>query len=189
MNRARLDLRLVAAAGLALIAGLVVLSLTQPPERISVLVAAEALPAGVPFESLALREEAVEPLHGLVPSDRSSDLTGWSLSVPIEKGAPLTESVLSPPPGSLPDLIAVTLEPGHAVQGRLVAGDAVDIYVTDDSGTRLLAESVAVIAAEIGSGGLAGGDVALLVAVDELLAPELVSAMRTAEIDLVRVTP
>lgn len=188
MNRIRLDLRLVAAAGFALIAGLAVLSLTRPPERVSVLVAAETLPTGVPLESLSFTEATVEPIAGLILSERSPDLAGWSLAVPLQEGAPLTESVLSPPPGSIPDLIAVTLELGHAVQGQLAAGDLVDIYVTDEVGTRLLAGAVMVISAEVGTGGLGGGDVALLLAVDKALALQVVAATHTAEIDLVRVT-
>jgi hypothetical protein len=77
---------------------------------------------------------------------------------------------------------------GHAVQGQLIAGDLVDIYVTDDLETRLLAASIKVISAEVDTVGLVGSDVALLLAVDDALAPRLVAAMQTAAIDLVRVT-
>jgi hypothetical protein len=188
MTRVRLDLRLVAAAALALVAGLTVLSLTRPPERVTVLVAAEALPAGVPIESLAFNESVVEPIAGLVLADQAIDLTGWTLSVSLAEGAPLTESILSPPPGAVPHLIAITLERGHAVQGQLIAGDLVDIYVTDELETRLLAASVAVIAAEVGVEGFTGDEVALLLVVDDALAPQLVAAIQKAAIDLVRVT-
>jgi hypothetical protein len=54
--------------------------------------------------------------------------------------------------------------------------------------TRLLAASVAVIAAEVGAEGFAGDEVALLLVVDDALAPQLVAAIQKAAIDLVRVT-
>lgn len=188
MSRVRLDLRLVAAGALALIAGLTVLSLTRPPARVDVLVAAEALPAGVPLDTLAFTKASVEPITGLVQADQAPELVGWTLAVDLPEGAPLTHSILEPPPGTEPHLIAVTLEMGHAVQGQLIAGDLVDIYVTDDVETRLLAASVKVISAEVDTGALVGSDVALLLAADDALAPRLVAAMQTAAIDLVRVT-
>ncbi|MEX1208024.1 MAG: SAF domain-containing protein [Acidimicrobiia bacterium] len=188
MSRVRLDLRLVAAGALALIAGLTVLSLTRPAARVEVLVAAEALPAGVPLDTFAFTKTSVEPIAGLVLADQAPELVGWTLAVDLSEGAPLTDSILEPPPGAEPHLIAVTLEMGHAVQGQLIAGDLVDIYVTDDLETRLLAASVKVISAEVDTVGLVGSDVALLLAVDDALAPRLVAAMQTAAIDLVRVT-
>jgi hypothetical protein len=84
-------------------------------------------------------------------------------------------------------MIAITLEREHAVQGSLEAGDLVDVYVTDETGTRLLAESITVISAELGVEGFGGIDVALLLAVDDLLAPALIEATQTASIDLVLV--
>jgi hypothetical protein len=179
---------MVAAGALALIAGLTVLSLTRPPERVDMLVAAEALPAGLPLETLAFTNASVEPIPGIVLADQAPQLVGWTLAVDLPEGAPLTESVLEPPPGAVPQLIAITLEMGHAVQGKLIAGDLVDIYVTDELETRLLAASVTVISAEVDTAGLVESDLALLLAVDDALAPQLVAAMQTAAIDLVRVT-
>lgn len=187
MTRVRLDLRMVAAGALALIAGLAVLSLTRPPQRVDVLVAAEALPAGLPLDPSAFTNTSVEPIAGLVLADQAPELAGWTLAVDLPQGAPLTESVLEPPPGTQPHLIAVTLDMGHAVQGQLIAGDLVDVYVTDEIETRLLAASVVVISATVGTDGLVGSDVALLLAVDDALAPRLIAAMQTAAIDLVRV--
>jgi hypothetical protein len=187
MSRIRLDLRLVAAAGLALLAGLGVWSLTRPPERVTVLVAAETLPAGMPLRDLALQEASVEPLSGLILAEEAAEFADWTLSVPVSGGSPLTAAVLLPPPGLIPDMIALTLEREHAVQGSLEAGDLVDVYVTDETGTRLLAESITVISAELGAEGFGGIDVALLLAVDDLLAPALIEATQTASIDLVLV--
>jgi len=187
MSRIRLDLRLVVAAALALFAGLGVMSITRPPARVSVLFAAEALPVGTPLGDLSLETRSVEPMDGLVLADQVEGIADWSLRVPLDPGAPLTAAVLEPPPGLLPDLVAVTLEPEHAVQGSLEAGDLVDIYVTDEDGTRVLARSITVIAATLGAGGLGGSDVSLLLAVDDALAPQLIAALQTASIDLVLV--
>ena len=67
-----------------------------------------------------------------------------------------------------------------------VAGDRIDIYISQAGGTELLASDVVVIAASTGAGGLGGGDTALLLAVDAALARDLVAAVHTAELDLVR---
>jgi Flp pilus assembly protein CpaB len=176
------------ASVLALIVGVGVLSLTQPPSRVAVLVAAEALPAGAVISEASLREAEVEPLEGLVRADERATLDEWILDVPVPAGAPLTHAMLSPPSGSSPDLLAVTLEAEHAVQGRLAPGDLVDIYVTDDEGARLLASTIQVVSVEVGAGGLDGSDVAVLLAVDDTLALDLIAAMRLAVLDLVRVS-
>jgi hypothetical protein len=83
-------------------------------------------------------------------------------------------------------VIALTLDPAHAVQGDLIAGDHVDIYVSQAGATEILATDVVVMAAPTGTGRLNGGDTELLLAVDSDLARELVAAMHTAELDLVR---
>jgi Flp pilus assembly protein CpaB len=173
---------------LALIAGIGVLSLTQPPDRVAVLIAADALPAGAVISEASFRETEVEPLEGLVRADELASVEEWTLTVPVPAGAPLTHAMLSPPPGSAPDLLAITLEPEHAIQGRLAPGDFVDIYVTNDEGAGLLASAIQVVSVEVGEGGLNGSDVALLLAVDDALALDLVAAMRLATLDLVRVS-
>lgn len=190
MTRVRVDLRLVAAAGLALVAGLGVLALTRPAERVAVLVAGEPLPAGIRLADATLYEADIEPLDGLLLLDEAGDVAGWTLRVPVPAGAPLTHAMLAPPEGATPDLIGLTLDRAHAVQGRLDPGDLVDIYVTDDDSTRLLAAAVQVVSAEVGTGGLSGNDVSLLLAVEDgSLAPDLVAAIHAAAIDLVLVSP
>jgi hypothetical protein len=120
----------------------------------------------MPLRDLALQEASVEPLSGLILAEEAAEFGDWTLLVPVSGGSPLTAAVLLPPPGLIPDMIAITLEREHAVQGSLEAGDLVDVYVTDETGTRLLAESITV---------------------DDLLAPALIEATQTASIDLVLV--
>lgn len=190
MTRVRFDLRLVGAAVLALIAGLGVLALTRPPQRVAVLVAAEDLPAGAIVGEAALGEADVEPLDGLLLVDDVGDIAEWTLSLSIPAGAPITHAMISPPTGSTPDLVGLTLDRAHAVQGRIVPGDLVDIYITDDEGAHLLATGIQVVLAEVGSGGLGGNAVSLLLAVrDRSLVAELVTAIHSSAIDLVLVSP
>jgi hypothetical protein len=190
VRRLRVDLRLVVAAVLALVAGLGVLALTRPPERVAVLLAADQLPSGTRVVDAALREAQVEPLDGLLLASDLEAFSDWTFDVAVPADSPLTMAMLSPPRGITPDVVALTLERGHAVQGLLAPGDLVDIYVTNDGGTGLLASRVQVVYAEIGSSGLGASDVSLLLAIDDKsMTARLVTAIHSASMDLVLVTP
>ncbi|HAX81303.1 MAG TPA: hypothetical protein DCY40_01890 [Actinobacteria bacterium] len=186
MKRVHLDLRLAGAAVLALIAGAGVHTLTRPVATVEVLVAAEALPPGVRLGDLALTIGSAPPLPGLVRAEQAEALADHTLGAALAPGDPILATLLVSPPGDRPDVAALTLDPAHAVQGDLVPGDRVDIYVSALGSTELLASDVLVLAASTGSGGLDGGDTSLLLAVDEDLAARLVAAVHNAEIDLVR---
>ena len=186
MRRFDLDVRLVVAAVLALAAGAVVHAVTRPAPQIEVLTAETALPPGVRLADLPIISRRVTPMPGLVPADRAGELAEYSLIEGLAAGDPLLASLLVAPPTSRPDVLALSLDPAHAVQGDLVAGDRIDIYISQAGGTELLASDVVVIAASTGAGGLGGGDTALLLAVDAALARDLVAAVHTAELDLVR---
>ena len=186
MRRIQVDLRLAVAAILAVTAGAVVHAVTRPAPQVEVLVAEAALPPGVRLGDLPVVGRWMTPLPGLVPADRAASLADHSLGAALAPGDPLLASLLVAPPTDRPDVAALTLDPAHAVQGDLVAGDRIDVYVSRMGATELLAPDVLVLAAATGSGGLGGSDVSLLVAVDRDLARALVDAVHTAEIDLVR---
>jgi hypothetical protein len=186
VRRIRIDIRLVVAAGLALLTGVGIHAITQPPPAIPILIAATDLPPGVPLGELATEVRSMPPHPGLVPAAAAAEFAGHTLSVALAAGDPLLESVLVPPPGSRPDVAALTLDRAHAVQGELAAGDRIDIYVSDPTGSSLLAQNVLVVSAAAASGGFDDGSVALLIAVDRPLTLRLLEAMQTAEIDLVR---
>lgn len=191
MTTIRLDRRSAVGAALAVLAAAGVFALTRPPDEVPILIAASDLPAGVALDQLPLSTRRVTSSEGLV--EASTDLTGLALSAPLTAGEPLLHSLLRPGHGTpLPDAMALTLDVGHAAQGALVAGDHVDIYVTrsaDGSATtEVVASDVRIIdalAADEGFG--AGGEVRLLLAVDDELASAMVSAGRSGEIDVVRV--
>jgi hypothetical protein len=180
------DLRLAVAAILALAAGAGVPAVTRPAPQVEVLVAETPLPPGVRLADLPVTTRWMTPLPGLVPADQAAALADHSLAAALAPGDPLLSSLLMAPPADRPDVAALTLDPAHAVQGDLVAGDHIDVYVSRTGTTELLAPDVVVLAAAAGSGGLGGSDVSLLLAVDRDLARALIEAIHTAEVDLVR---
>lgn len=189
------DRRMIIGAVLAAIAALGVLQLTQPPERIPILVAGSELVAGRPLAELDVEVRYVESAVGLVMGDTLGDLGAWSLRVPLQEGEPLVASLLRPPElVASPNVIALSLDGAHAVLGRLTAGDRVDVYVTHDTfdsepTTRLLAASVYVVDATVSESNVNRGRVNILLAVDGSLAAQIVSGSRTGAIDLVRLAP
>ncbi|HEX9977259.1 MAG TPA: hypothetical protein VGB41_01410 [Acidimicrobiia bacterium] len=186
MRRIHVDARFAIAGLLAVVAAVLVMVLTRPVARIPVLIAGDALPAGVPLADLPVAEALIEPIDGLVAADRASELADRTLAVPLDAGSPILLSLLVPASGSTADVLAVTLEQANAVQGDLRPGDLVDVYVSDDEGTRRIAERVGVVDATVGGGGLGGNEVAVLLAVDQALAEQVIAAMHTGAVDLVR---
>lgn len=193
--RLTLDRRTLAGVVLAVAAAGGTFALTQPPERTPVLVAGTDLPAGVPLSRLPVETREVDVGNGLVAADH--DLGGLVLSAPIRAGEPVLASLLEPEARlAAPDALALTIDSGHAAQGALMPGDLVDVYATFaviDSGaerhvTERVAAGVLVIDADADDDGFgAGGEARILLAVDDELAEILVFALRTGEIDLVRV--
>jgi Flp pilus assembly protein CpaB len=185
-RRLRIDARFAIAGVLAVIAAAVVLTLTRPVERVPVLVAASPLPPGVRLADLDLETRMVEPIEGVITAEDRPDFDDRVLAVPVPAGSPIMAMVLMPPASQLDDVMAVTLDPANAVQGDLRPGDLVDLYATDDTGTRRIAESVTVIDVSMGSGGFGGSDVAVLLSVDRALAQQVVAVTHTGALDLVR---
>jgi Flp pilus assembly protein CpaB len=180
----------------AAIAAALVLVLTQPQERVPVLVAANDLPAGAPLAGLDLAVRYVEDGSGHVVGNDAGDLADWSLARPIENGEPIVPSMLVPPQmGPMPDVLAMSLDPSHAVLGELSKGDLVDVYRTTDAGQGVpmtaerIADGVFVVEARVSDDPADRGDVLLLLAVDDDLAALLTAAARSGTIDLVKVAP
>ncbi len=190
------DRRYLVGGIAAAIAAALVLVLTQPAERVPVLVAGQDLPAGTPLGSLELGVRYVEDGSGLVVGDDAGELGEWSLALPIHEGEPIVVSMLRPPQmEATPDVLAISLDPAHAVLGQLSRGDLVDVYRTTDTGgaqpvmAEVVARSVYVVDAAVSDDPTDRGDVRLLLAVDDDLAALLTAAARSGAIDLVRVAP
>jgi hypothetical protein len=191
-----IDRRLVVGGLLAALAAVLVLVLTQPADRIPVLVVGEDAASGVALSDLDIGVHYVDSADGLVQGSSLGDLESWSLSVPLAAGEPLLKSLLRPPAMStMPNVLALSLAGEHAVLGQLSAGDLVDVYVTSDHllgeipETSLVASDIYLVAATMSDNPADRGRVDVLVAVDDGLAPILAKAARSGGIDLVKVSP
>ena len=191
-----LDRKRAIGVVLAVIAALLVLHLTQPPDRIPILVASADISPGQALTADDVVVRYVQSAEGLVEGSSIGDLATWSLRAPIAAGEPLVPSLLRPPELlEAPNVIALSLDESHAVLGRLVSGDRVDVYVTSADGfgdlatTQLVATRVYVVESRSGGDGLDADRVNLLLAVDENLAQTIAGAGRSGAVDLVRVSP
>ena len=191
-----IDRRRLLGILLAAIAGLLVLLLTRPETQLPILVATEDLVAGQPLADQGVSVRYVDNAEGFVAGSSLGDLAGWSLRAPIARGEPLIPSLLQPPELlAFPNVIALSLDQDHAVLGKLVAGDRVDVYRTSAAGfdapsvTERVATDVYVVEARVSDDGINADRVDLLLAVDEELAALIAGAARGGEIDLVRVAP
>lgn len=187
-RRFEVDLRLIAAAVAALIAGLAVAAATSPPPTVEIVTAASAVAPGVPLADLELEtRETGDPGGALLASDLDA-VADHVLIAPLEAGDPLLASLLAPPSDRHGTVIGLTLRSEQAVHGALRAGDTVAVYVTrDELPPRRLASSTLVLAATQGTAGLGSTDVSLLLAVDDRLARDLIRAQHEAQLYLVRV--
>ncbi len=191
-----LDRRMILGVVLAAVAAGLVFVLTQPAATTPILVAAADLPAGTPLGDLDLEVRSVASSEGLVVGDSVGDLADWVLRVPVSAGEPLVPSLLLPPQVlDAPAAFALTLDRSHAVQGRIMVGDHVDVLVTTSGSldtapiTVTVASAVYVLDVELGDDGFDADSVAVLLAVDTDLATSLANAREAGTIDLVRVTP
>ncbi|MCL1599726.1 MAG: RcpC/CpaB family pilus assembly protein [Actinomycetia bacterium] len=191
-----LDRRTILGVFLAAVAAGLVLILTQPAVTTPILVAGSDLPAGTPLGQLDLEVRRVASPEGLVVGDSVGDLTDWILRVPVSAGEPLVPSLLLPPQVlDAPEAFALTLDRSHAVQGKIMVGDYVDVLVTTPGNldtapiTATVASTVYVLDVELGDEGFDADRVAVLLAVDTDLAASLANAREAGTIDLVRVTP
>lgn len=188
-RRFEIDLRLALAAALALVAGLATAALTAPPETTDIVVADGALPPGVALGSLPTR---VVPTVDPGPVLLAADLEGAAdlvLTAPLADGDPILQSLLVDPPSARLDTIGLTLRSERAVHGDLVAGDRVAVYALgDDTAPRRLAPSVLVLDADQGAGGFGTSDVAVLLAVSDRQARDLIRGVDEGSLYLVKVT-
>ncbi|NHZ71113.1 MAG: hypothetical protein GWP18_05675 [Proteobacteria bacterium] len=191
-----LDRRTLLALLLAALSGIIVLSVTRPPDTVSVLVAGSDIVPGTPLDTLDIQLRRVANADGLVEGDSVGALGDWTVSVPLAAGEPLVPSLLVPPAvASSPDALALSLDRSHAVLGQIVPGDVVDILVTStpsnggEAVTRTVAGSVYVLSVELGDSGFDADRVDVLLAVDESVASQITNARETGVIDLVRLSP
>lgn len=186
MGRLTVDSRMLGAALLAAVAALVVLAMTRPPDTTDVLVAVTPAAAGTRLGDAELTTRPVSDPAGLIPADELTSIADHVLAVDLDVGMPLVMSMLGSPEGAgVVDVVGLELRSDAAVHGVLVPGDSVDVYVTS-SPDQPVARSVTVVGVFTDRGSLGVGDVGLLLAVDDELAPIVVGASDAGAIHLVR---
>ena len=118
-------------------------------QKVSVVVAARAIPARKPIEpaDLAIRDVPLDPTNGQSVVTKTSDLIGKVLAVTVLKDQLVTTnliasssastgfSILEPNETVGPDseawrAVSLTIAPPQAVGGLLEAGETIDIFVT-----------------------------------------------------------
>lgn len=186
MRRLTLDSRMIGAALLATVAAVTVLLATRPPDTVEVVVARAPVAAGTPFASTDLEVRGFGVSDGLVLAADRDSLADHVFTINIPAGSPIPVAALDAPgSGSGIDVLGLEIPSAAAVHGDLVAGDEVDVYITTDPGAPV-AQRVAVVGVLIDTSALGTGDVGLLLAVDEVLAPILVEAAAAESVHLVR---
>lgn len=164
---------------------------------IDVWAAARDLPEGTKLVAGDLRPAAVKLPARLLPDyvRTSRPLDGVVLTRPVHGGELIPLGWLAAE-GDRPDVraMAIPIEPEHAVGGALRPGDRVDVLATFDASdararTTVLARGVDVLEVVRTEGITLGDDVvtAVTLAVDAQDAVRLAFAVRTAELDVVRV--
>ena len=159
--------------------------------------AARDLPAGVP-----LRASDLVPVTGdLSPTQVSLylgaevDLVGTELTRPVAAGEFLAADFVAPADGGFEaQAMTIPVTPEHAVGGDLAAGDRVDVYATlrssGSSARTVLVIQAAQILDLVGTSDLMSDGntlVGLTLEVTGADAPKLAHAIRTAELDVVKV--
>lgn len=187
IERLHLDRRRILGIGLAVAAAALALVATRPPATVDVLVAGRDLAARTPLAPGDLGRRPVTDPSGLVTAD--TDLEGTVLRSPIAEGEPLIASLLVdaglPTP---PVALGLELPTASGVLGRLVPGDRVDVYLTDqDDETTVVARDIRIL--EIADTEQLGGDrtVRALLGTDRMTAAAIAGATHRGDIDLIRV--
>ncbi|MFP3902041.1 MAG: SAF domain-containing protein [Acidimicrobiia bacterium] len=150
-----------------------------------------------PGERLTVDDVRLEPID-LPDGVAAAAFTGAAEIVdrvtlgPVGEGELLQRGQLSDPAEGAPSVeVSFAIDPDRAVDGRLSAGDLVDVFVTMDGRTEAVAEGVRVAAVAGGDGRSFGGDrritVTLALADPARRAP-LIHAVRQGEVTLVRST-
>ena len=110
---------------------------------------------------------------------------------PIAEGELVQVGALSEPGSAVPTAeVSFALARDRALDGRLASGDLVDVFVTVDAGTSLVAERVQVVAVTDGGASFAtGAELTVTLALtDPAVRDDLIQAVRAGEVTLVRAT-
>lgn len=166
--------------------------LTGSAPGVQVAVVAADTPAGTPLPEVAIRyatidvdDELAEPLV----TAAELDAAGESMTrVRLPEGALLRHTDMGAPDTS-GGAMSLPIDASRAVGGDLVPGDTVDVLADLDGQVQVVVAAVEVLAVTRSGGGLSGvgSAFAVTLAVESDDALVLATALREAEVDLVRV--
>lgn len=176
--------------GGAALAGLLAM---RADERIDVLVATEAIPAGEQITADALGTTAVATGSDslLIPESDAEQLLGRYAAVDISEGQ-LIDTTMSGTEGMLGEdevFVGATLAEGRMPAGGLVQGHSVDLVRVVDGQAEVLVRDARVSRAESGDGGGfsgSGQDVSFIVSRED--APEIAAVAAAGELAAIQVT-
>lgn len=165
--------------------------------------------SGTPDHSYAVASRAVRPGESLgeadvrlVPVDLPDGVAGGAFTDPaavagrvalgpIAEGELVQAGALSDVGSGVPTAeVSFALARDRVVDGRLGSGDLVDVFVTGDEGTSVVAERVQVVTVTDGGATLtSGADLTVTLALtDPAARGEVIQAVRSGEVTLVRST-
>lgn len=186
MRHLPVDTRYLAAGILAIVAAAIVMGITEPAPTTEVLELSETAAPGVRLGELVTTTRRVMDPTGLVTADEADDLLDRVLRIPLEAGTPIPTGALATDATPVVDVIGLELDSARAVHGALEPGDAVDIFTTGDDAVEMVAGAVPVVGVFAETDTLRSGEIGLLLAVDDRLAPLIVGAAATGSMHLVR---
>ena len=165
--------------------------------------------SGTPDARYAVATRALRPGEALAAGDvrlvpvdlprgvaggafRDADAVAGRVALgPIAEGELVQAGALSEPGSGVPTAeVSFALARDRALDGRLASGDLVDVFVTVDAGTSLVAERVQVVTVTDGGASFAtGAELTVTLALtDPAVRDDLIQAVRAGEVTLVRAT-
>jgi Flp pilus assembly protein CpaB len=165
--------------------------------------------SGTPDARYAVATRALRPGEALAAGDvrlvpvdlprgvaggafRDADAVAGRVALgPIDEGELVQAGALSEPGSGVPTAeVSFALARDRALDGRLASGDLVDVFVTVDAGTSLVAERVQVVTVTDGGASFAtGAELTVTLALtDPAVRDDLIQAVRAGEVTLVRAT-
>ncbi len=202
MRRRPMRARFGSAHLVAVLAGLVtllaLLTWTRSQEQITaIVVAAQDIRPGVLISDAALSVVEIPASASvasvMVSADERVSLVGQVSTRFIRTGEPVLDTdARAPVDQGGRRAMSVPIPVANAVGGTLVVGDAVDVLVVTDSGTRFVAEGLAVIGVpEDAAGGLAsqvGSSSWVVLAVSDADALAIADGLENGTVHLLRAT-
>ena len=160
---------------------------------VNIAVAAGPIEAGTVLNETLLDSVEVgdvgELARGLLADDALTDVYGSVLARDLQPGEPIRRSDLRPPGSTLAlREYSIEVEVANAAGGSIQNTDIVDIIAVIDNQAFYAAAGLEVVRVSRDDAGLGGGDLIIVLSVDDRTALEIESARASGSISVVRAT-